>query len=377
MEKILTAAEKAKRNSGIELLKIIAVIMITFAHFLPYYGNSSWPSYINMNKTTESFQRLILVFFLYWGQLGNGIFIICSSYFLLDSKKVKANKVLYILADCAFFSIAWLIVFLLCGYKFPTSTIIAQIFPVTFAQCWFITCYIVFYLIHPLLAAAANSMTQKGHAAVVILSFLMYGVVHLILGNKYYYSHLLGFCVLFMATAYVKKYLTEFSKSKKANAIGVIIGFVGIFLSIIITNWLGLRFGISQDRLERWNFFINPLVVLFGICALNLFKNLKFESNFVNIVSSASLLVYIFSENILFRRNFKPLIYKFIYESFGYDYIVLWVILIAITAFVISVIVSLTYKFTVGKLLHKLCDFICKILKKPVDKMLGLFMKIK
>ncbi len=377
MEKVFKAPAKVKRNSGVELLKIIAILMITFAHFLPYYGNSSWPSYISMNKTTESFQRLILVFFLYWGQLGNGIFIICSSYFLLESKKVKVNKVLYILADCAFFSIAWLITFLLCGYEFPTSTIIAQIFPVTYAQCWFITCYIVFYLIHPLLSAAANSLTQKGHVAIVILSFFMYGVVHLILGNRYYYSHLLGFCVLFMATAYMKKYLIAFSNSKKANIIGVIIGFAGLFLMIVVTNWLGLKFGISKDRLERWNFFINPLVVLFGLCSLNLFKNLNFESKFVNTVSSASLLVYVFSENFLFRRNFKPLMYKYIYENFGYDYIALWVVLIAFTAFIVSVLVSLAYKFTVGKLLHKLCDLICKILKKPADKMLDLFMKIK
>ncbi len=88
-------------------------------------------------------------------------------------------------------------------------------------------------------------------------------------------------------------------------------------------------------------------------------------------------MVYVFSENFLFRRNFKPLMYKFIYENFGYDYVALWVVLIAVSAFVISVSVSLAYKFTAGKLLHTVCDFICKILKKPADKMLDLFMKIK
>lgn len=72
-----------KRNSSIELLKIVAVFLIVLSHSLPV-NNSEAEWYINIKSATSNVSYISMLFFSYCGQIGNEIFFICSAWFLVD-----------------------------------------------------------------------------------------------------------------------------------------------------------------------------------------------------------------------------------------------------------------------------------------------------
>ena len=81
-----------KRNSSIELLKIIAIILIIIQHSCPVYGNVSGGGYINIKYATTNIQQLIISILSCLGEIGNIIFIMCSSWFLLEKKFLNISK---------------------------------------------------------------------------------------------------------------------------------------------------------------------------------------------------------------------------------------------------------------------------------------------
>ena len=75
-----------KRNSNIELLKLISMMMICISHSTAYYVPNYDPlsdAYINLNHATTNPQIFILIIFYYLGQIGNAIFLTCSAFFFI------------------------------------------------------------------------------------------------------------------------------------------------------------------------------------------------------------------------------------------------------------------------------------------------------
>ncbi len=95
-----------QRNSGIELLKIIAIIMIVISHSMPAYGVRPL---IVLDEATENIQQIAAVFIRYMGQVGNVIFVVCSSWFLKENKFSRGG-ILVIICDCFVISVVWLII---------------------------------------------------------------------------------------------------------------------------------------------------------------------------------------------------------------------------------------------------------------------------
>ena len=138
------------RESGIELLKILAIAMIVIAHVVQTLGKvepqlSYYPTeaFINLSKSTMNFEIFILQNMMYLGSLGNSIFFICSAWFLCDSKKVSFKKIALICLDVWIVSVLYLIIIKGIGISIPMMMTIKSIFPTIFANNWYITFYIL------------------------------------------------------------------------------------------------------------------------------------------------------------------------------------------------------------------------------------------
>ena len=83
---------KKRRNSSIELLKIIALMLIAISHSVPGYGNIESSTYVDMNIASNDILKIVYVILMSLGQIGNVIFIISSAYFLIDSKNAKKEN---------------------------------------------------------------------------------------------------------------------------------------------------------------------------------------------------------------------------------------------------------------------------------------------
>lgn len=92
---------KARRNSSIELLKILAILFIIINHVTQTAGMTineyvSFPlSYgVDLTSATCDFQTFLLIIFRRFGALGNDIFLICSIWFLLGSQRISSKNFL-------------------------------------------------------------------------------------------------------------------------------------------------------------------------------------------------------------------------------------------------------------------------------------------
>ncbi len=108
---------KKERESGIELLKIIAIFLIVISHISQTYGSmhsgldSSY--FIDSKIATENIQNIIILTFRFFGSIGNSIFFISTAWFLIDKKDNKKKKILQMLLEVWIISLIILSIFLL------------------------------------------------------------------------------------------------------------------------------------------------------------------------------------------------------------------------------------------------------------------------
>lgn len=349
----MNSSSSATRKSNYELLKIIALIMIIISHTLPFCGDGNSAGYIDLNRATTQASVLILVFFKYLGQIGNTVFIICSAYFLTESKSFKVNKVLYIIFDSFIISVTVLIIFLCCGFTFSVGRILSQIFPICTQQCWFIPCYIFLYVLHP----ALNRIIEFLNGKLLLLFSLLIFIINIMYGTG-----LMKFIAVYFFTALFKRDF-KFNSSVPKNILTLLSASSILIASIILLNCLGLTYTTFSNSLLELNEMTNPAIFLISISLFNLFGKLNVKSRFTNYVSSTSMLIYLIHENRLIRGILKPKLFSLIYNSFSYEYIDLWCLALAMIIFIISFAIAALYKQTVGFMGRKIIDKIILKLK--------------
>lgn len=250
---------------------------------------------MNLNNTGWSVSHIIFTFFRWCGQIGDTLFIAVSAWFLCDSQRMKANKPIRMVLDSWVLSIIGLII-AFCCMKPLFSEVVKAFFPVRFNLNWFVGCYVIYYLIHPLLNNAVEGMDKKEAKKFVGVLFLVYSVAG-ILGQAYYYTNLVGFICIHYFVFYYKKYID--AKADCGRDVRIItVASIGIVIWICGINILSKFTGkFSGLNLLGCN-FMNPLIILIGMAALNLAVTSSQGSNYlINGLSKYSLLIYLFHAN--------------------------------------------------------------------------------
>lgn len=353
--------QKHKRNSSIELLKIVALFFVVLCHSIPLYkygGATELDGYINLGQSTSSLQTLVLIVFSHLGQVGNALFIVPSAFFLLDSDRVKKEKIVQFIIDTFCVSVIYLIIFIVIKGNLPLSYITSSVLPITFNFYWFITCYIILYAIHPWLNQIIRKLEKTQLFSACLCMFVLYCLISYVLNGKYYYSHLVGFIVYYFFMGYVKLYLPALSANKKQNIkilLSCICGFIGL---IVVANYLGLRVSAANGLVGILERFVNPFIVGMTISAFNLCKLKQSSNRLINRVSSTSLLVFVISNNVIVCSYAKPVLFESIYKNFSYSYIAPICLAIAAITLMASVLLAMVYMNTIQKVVIKVCGWV-------------------
>ena len=198
--------------------------------------------------------------------------------------------------------------------------------PTFFGNNWYLTCYLLFYPLHPVLNSIIAHMDKR---ALFRASFALFTIYFIFssLGGAFFSSTIISWVAMYFVIAYSKNYMPDQTNDLPLIVRIMIVSFLCFIGAIVLTNQLCLHVPFFTGRMFHWNKNNNPFIFFLSFSMFLAAKQLKLKNSTVNYISGLSLLIYIFHENLILKTYFRPLMINYIYSHFGYAAISFWVIL--------------------------------------------------
>ena len=358
------------RESGVELLKILAIFLIVISHVVQTLcSKNNYISYqdyvLDLSTATTNIQHIILLLFHHFGVLGNTVFFACSAWFLLRSSRFNKRKCLFMLIEIWVISVTILVVtYMITGGKISAMIILKSIFPTLFANNWYLTCYLLFYPIHPLLNSVIKGLSKQHLFRISAAMFMLYCVFCFVYERWFFSSFIILWITIYFVLAYIQLYLVDFCNDLRKNFFLLLFSIAGFVGLIVLSEFLGLNISSLRNKMLHWWTNYNPFLIAQAIAMMNIARNIRFRNAAVNYISGLSMLIYIIHENLILRTYFRPYMIHYVYTEYGYDNIIMWVFILAFVIFAFGIICSMIYDKTLRKHVSKMCDCLYPIILK-------------
>ena len=157
---------KKKRESNLELFRIITMLLIIANHYVVNSGLTNL-----MDENPLSGQSIFLYFFGAWGKTGINCFVLITGYFMCKSH-ITLKKFLKLLFEVLFYQILFYLIFLISGYsEFSFTELIKAILPIKSVAYGFGSCYLLFFLFIPFLNILVRNMKEKTAYFTALIGF--------------------------------------------------------------------------------------------------------------------------------------------------------------------------------------------------------------
>ena len=277
-----------QRQSNIELLRLLAIVGIIILH----YNNADMGGGFRY-VTSGSLNEGILLFLESIAICGVNLFIMISGFFLARTNQRSVGKAIVLLIQVCIFSLVHYVVLVATGREvFSIKGVIGYLIP----QNWFVTLYIVLYLISPLLNRAfRNLKSWKVLAGLIFLfSFVptVLDLVFRITGREF--SSLMtlgtngsgrGYTIVGFVLCYIIGAALNWMRLEKISTWAIWL----ILLADVILIFLWSRW----DQNTAFS-YCNPLVVLEAAAFMALFLRMNMGVNrFINLVSESTFSIFL------------------------------------------------------------------------------------
>lgn len=345
MEKSVQSTKIINRNTSIELLRIISMIMIMFHHFA-YHGNFEW----NFNEVT--LPHLWYDFILMGGKVGVDIFVLISGYFLIENteKLFQPKKLLKFWGQVVFYSImTYLLSVMLRLNAFEIKQLIKVCLPITYPGWWFASTYFMLYLIHPFLNKLLHGLSKTEYQYLILMMVLCWSIIPTATTQLFESNSLLWFVTLYGIAGYVNLYGGNQKLQSKHY-------FSLYFMVLIITYTVSTTFLFLGTKKEEWSthaidfFEIERLpILLMAITLFMGFVTLKMNYHkWINMIASATFGVYLIHNSSYIRYYLWTNIFK-INQYQDSTFLILYSILVVFILYVSCTMIDLIRKKLVEK----------------------------
>ena len=361
---------KQTRNTGIDCLKVIAILLVVISHVTqtlcePSAYVASMDYIVPLENSTTNFSYLVLTLLRHTGMLGNDIFFFCSAWYLLESTGASACKIVRMAADVWVISVLFLAgKCLVCGGGERVDLIVKALTPNYSSVNWYLTTYMLFYAVHPLLNKIIAQLDQKGLLRVCTCFTVLYIIINIFDPFAFYGSFLMNWVAFYFDIAYVKRYALHIVRNRRFNRRLLAAGTVGMILFLLLLNLAGLLLTPLDGNLLIWSWPCNPFLLMITAALLNLALGWKCGGPVTRNISGCSYLIYIIHDNLFVRLYLRPWIWQWVHTTLGYDWVLLWEALYVAGLFLIAWLLSVLYQHTLQKLVRKLSDRIVEHMAK-------------
>ena len=298
MTKYMQSKKTMYRNSSIELLRIISMVMIMFHHFA-YHGNFEW----NYNEIT--IPHLWYNFILMGGKVGVNIFVLISGFFLIENTErlFQPKKLLKFWGQVVFYSITtYFLSIVLQINNFDIKQIIKICFPITYPGWWFASTYFMLYLIHPFLNKLLHDLNKNVYQYLILLLVLCWSIIPTLTTQLFESNSLLWFITLYVIAGYAKIYgFNERLKSKHYFFLFLIVLVCSYLISVSFLVLGTKRNELAVHAIDFFGMERFP-ILLMALFLFMTFAKLKIKYNkWINVIASATFGVYLIHDSSYIR----------------------------------------------------------------------------
>lgn len=305
------------RNVSFELLRIIAMCMIIALHYLSK-GDVLVPLASADGMTGAAVMAWVIEALCLPAV---NVYVLISGYFGVKSR-FRLAKIANLWGVAVFYSVAITLLLGVTGnlssaqgtLTFTDLTIydwMNVVFPVVTEEYWFITAYVILYVLMPFLNAGIEKLERKDYRNILLVLFVIFSVsksvlpMQLPIDKKGY--DVLWFVCLYLLGGYFGKYGCRIFEKRYRTLLCYVIPALGVFVLAFAARYLYLQKGMLADFVLTNYFYTynHVLCLLASVGLFGLFTQLRLDGertgNVLCRIASCTVAVYIIHEQIYMR----------------------------------------------------------------------------
>lgn len=287
------------RNYGIELLRVLSMLMIVCHHILLHGGLLDFATPFSLKYWLVWLFEIFCIGAVNIYALISGFVGYCNS--------PKPKKLFNLWLKIVFYSI-WitLLIFILFPGAVTWQSIINIILPISTNQYWYLSAYFGLFLLMPVLNIAIQQLPQNVLRNSLVSIFILMCLIQTVirkdpygLGNGY---SMIWLAILYLAGGYTSKYV-KIRSSKKCIMCFVITLFLTFISKIFLEYGTLYIFGTAKGG-NLLISYLSPTVIIAALCILLSAANWNLPLwciKYIKFFSYSSIAVYIIHENNFIR----------------------------------------------------------------------------
>ncbi len=284
-------AVNSERLSGVELLRTLSIFLILVIHVINLVIGV--PSIHDLKL--DAIPSITIISLESLSIVCVDVFIIISGWFGIRSTNKGLAKLIF---QCVFFTAIEFVIGYIAVPQYINSTHLIKQILTSFFPGWFISAYIMLYILSPLINNYIETHNSREIQKVLIPVWgftLIYGwLLSTTSGNKS--TFVSGYSALFLFILYFTvRYLKAFYFTD--NGIGCfksrsnVFWLKGYFIATTINVFLWITFTLLNFQYYSSILFLytSPIVIFQSFCLFRYFHNLTVKSTFINKIGASSL----------------------------------------------------------------------------------------
>ncbi len=284
---------KKRRDSNLELYRIIVMLLIVAHH---YVVNSGLYDAIKEAPLTVSSATMLL--FGAWGKTGINCFVLITGYFMCR-QSFSWHKLIKLYLQIVFYIIVIYGIFCITGHEtFSIFKVARHLFPIYSVSNGFISCFIIFYLFIPFLNILINALDKRQHLTLTILILAVYTLLPSA-GINLVFNYVSWFMILYLVASYIRFHGFPVSISHRNWGIISLVSIIGGAASTLALFAI-YKYGYFPKYYPY--FFISDsnkiLAFAISLSSFMWFKDLKIPySRLINIIGATTFGVLLIHAN--------------------------------------------------------------------------------
>lgn len=362
--------EKTERNTNLEMLRIISMILIVMSH------SDDWMGLAEFYSEIVCLNKFITDWLHVGGQIGVGCFLLISGYFMID-KQITSKKIFMILGEVWFYTISIWFIFIgisvfrgSFNWKIGLKAGILAFFPALFSHYWFVTAYIILMILSPFfnkLISILDKRTYQLFLFIIVLIFVVIegGIPFALSGMSE--GRLIPVFIMYFTAGYIKKYVSNNKNNATKHIAVAVLTYFLLYLSVIGIELVGSMIG-SKTIIRNcyyWRVLNSPFVVVICIeLFLGFLRFLPKKNKTVNMIAKSTFGIYLLHTNRIIRGYFLPWLFP-IFKETKPILVLLYSVGSVATVFISCCVIDMIRSKTVERIWTRFLDkYLCSIERK-------------